>query len=94
MKRERIIATLLVIIAVVAGTVSSVIDSSKNDCTTFEANVEALSQPENTGGSSKIWDCWSQFQESPGVSSTRCGDPCVEVEGKIGFGNPSKCYAN
>lgn len=53
-------------------------------------NIEALSQNENSGGSSNSWDCWSK--QKPGYGYWRCGSPCEWVDNFDGDGSSSKCF--
>lgn len=61
----------------------------KEECDTFAANVEALSQDEGSG-SSVEWSCWSEVEEGHGVWV--CGDPCAYNPYGKGSRGEGKCF--
>ncbi|MFJ1321797.1 NVEALA domain-containing protein [Capnocytophaga canis] len=55
------------------------------------ANIEALAQNENGGGSADSWSCWSNLKSGNGVWV--CGNPCFFKDNAQGKGSAdSICY--
>lgn len=92
MKKVRLIIAACCMTAIGMYSVFAFGNSSKSESKLLDANVEALVQDEGSGGSSSVWDCYSQIQMSSGCVVYLCGNPCSKEIGYVGIGEKGKCY--
>lgn len=92
MKKNFFVISAFVILACAAslvGNQSERTDSEK----TFDENVEALADEENTGSGTNYRICYSESKVVTGYTYYDCGT-CQKVYDEKGKGNKSKCFLN